>query len=73
MQDEIAAIKDACGDRILKVIVETCLLTDDEKVRMCDVVYRGGADYIKTSTGFSKGGATDHDVKLFCGACCSRT
>ena len=63
--DEIAAIKDACGDRILKVIVETCLLTDDEKVRMCDVVYRGGADYIKTSTGFSKGGATDHDVKLF--------
>ena len=65
VQDEIAAIKDACGDRILKVIVETCLLTDSEKVRMCDVVYRGGADYIKTSTGFSKGGATDHDVKLF--------
>ena len=65
VQDEIAAIKDACGDRILKVIVETCLLTDDEKVRMCDVVYRGGADYIKTSTGFSKGGATDHDVTLF--------
>ena len=54
VQDEIAAIKDACGDRILKVIVETCLLTDS-----------GGADYIKTSTGFSKGGATDHDVKLF--------
>ena len=65
VQDEIAEIKDACGDRILKVIVETCLLTDSEKVRMCDVVYRGGADYIKTSTGFSKGGATDHDVKLF--------
>ena len=62
---EIKAIKEVCGDHILKVIIETCLLTDDEKIRMCDIVTRSGADYIKTSTGFSTGGATFDDVKLF--------
>ncbi len=61
---EIATLKAACGDKILKVIIETCLLTDDEKVRMCKIVTKAGADYIKTSTGFSKGGATLDDVKL---------
>ena len=63
--EEIRAIKKACGDRILKVIIETCLLTDDEKIKMCHVVSQSGADFIKTSTGFSTGGATFSDVKLF--------
>ena len=63
--DEIRAIKAACDGRILKVIIETCLLTDDEKIALCDVVSRAGADYIKTSTGFSTAGATPHDVALF--------
>ena len=63
--NEIKAIKAACGDHILKVIIETCLLTDEEKVVMCDLVTRAGADYIKTSTGFSKAGATFADVELF--------
>ncbi len=63
--EEIRAIKEACGDHILKVIIETCLLTDAEKIRMCDIVTRSGADFIKTSTGFSTGGATFEDVKLF--------
>ena len=62
--DEIKKIKQACGDKILKVIIETCLLTEDEKLRMCKIVTQAGADYIKTSTGFSKAGATLEDVKL---------
>ena len=62
---EIKAIKAACGDKILKVIIETCLLTDEEKVMMCKIVSASGADYIKTSTGFSTAGATFDDVKLF--------
>lgn len=63
--DEIKALKRVCGEKILKVIIETCLLTDDEKVTMCDLVTKAGADYIKTSTGFSKAGATFADIKLF--------
>lgn len=62
---DIAAVKQAVGDKILKVIVETCLLTWQEKERMCDIVPEAGADYIKTSTGFSTGGATFEDVELF--------
>lgn len=62
--DEIRQIKAACGDKILKVIIETCLLSEDEKIRMCKVVTEAGADYIKTSTGFSSAGATLPDVKL---------
>ena len=65
VEREIAAIKKACKGKLLKVIIETCLLTDEEKVEMCHVVTRSGADYIKTSTGFSKAGATFHDVELF--------
>ncbi len=63
--DEIRKIKDACDGRILKVIIETCLLTDDEKIKMCELVTEAGADYIKTSTGFSTAGATFEDVELF--------
>ncbi len=63
--DEIKRIKAACDGRILKVIIETCLLTDDEKIKMCEIVSASGADYIKTSTGFSTAGATKEDVKLF--------
>ena len=62
---EIAAIKEACGDKILKVSIETCLLTDEEKIALCKCVSDSGADYIKTSTGFSKAGATFADVELF--------
>lgn len=62
---EINAVKAACDDRTLKVIIETCLLSEDEKIRMCDIVSRSGADYIKTSTGFSTGGATKADIALF--------
>lgn len=62
--DEIHQIKAACGEKILKVIIETCLLTEDEKLRMCKIVTDAGADYIKTSTGFSTAGATLDDVKL---------
>ena len=62
---EIKAVKEACGDRLLKVIIETCLLTDEEKIKMCEIVSASGAEYIKTSTGFSKGGATMEDVALF--------
>ncbi len=65
IRDEIAAIKAACGEKILKVIVETCLLTEEEKIRMCGIVTDAGADYIKTSTGFAGGGATFSDVALF--------
>ena len=63
--EEIKAVKLACAGRILKVIVETCLLTGEEKIKMCEIVSASGADYIKTSTGFSTGGATREDVKLF--------
>ena len=63
--EEITAVKAACGGRLLKVIIETCLLTDEEKIEMCRVVTESGADFIKTSTGFSKAGATFHDVELF--------
>ncbi len=63
--EEIAAIKKACKGRLLKVIIETCLLTDEEKVALCKCVSDSGADYIKTSTGFSKAGATFADVELF--------
>ncbi len=62
---ELKALKEACGEKILKVIIETCLLTDDEKIKMCEIVTASGADYIKTSTGFSTGGATREDVALF--------
>ena len=62
---EIAALKQACGQHILKVIVETCYLTEDEKAEVCACVTQGGADYIKTSTGFGTGGATLADVELF--------
>ena len=62
---EIQAVKAACGGKLLKVIIETCLLTDEEKIRMCAIVSQSGAEYIKTSTGFSTGGATFHDVELF--------
>ena len=62
---ELKALKEACGDKILKVIIETCLLTDEEKIKMCELVTLSGADYIKTSTGFSTGGATREDVALF--------
>ena len=65
VKEEIRALKEACGDHILKVIIETCLLTDDEKIRMCRIVTESGADYIKTSTGFSKAGATFADIELF--------
>ncbi|MCR4740245.1 MAG: deoxyribose-phosphate aldolase [Lachnospiraceae bacterium] len=63
--DEIKEIKKVCGDRILKVIVETCLLDEKEKIKMCGIVTQAGADYIKTSTGFSTNGATFKDVELF--------
>lgn len=62
---EIKAIKASCQGRILKVIVETCLLTEAEKIKLCELVTKSGADYIKTSTGFSTGGATREDVALF--------
>ena len=62
--EEIRAIKAVCGEKILKVIIETCLLTEDEKLRMCRIVTESGADYIKTSTGFSTAGATREDVAL---------
>ena len=65
IEEEIRTLKKACGSKILKVIIETCLLTDEEKKAMCKVVTAAGADYIKTSTGFSKAGATFEDIKLF--------
>lgn len=65
LEEEIRTLKAACGERILKVIIETCLLTEEEKIKMCEIVTKAGADYIKTSTGFSTGGATFEDVKLF--------
>lgn len=63
--NEIKAIKSSCNGKLLKVIIETCLLTDEEKIKMCEIVSESGADYIKTSTGFSTGGATKEDIKLF--------
>ena len=65
VEDEIRRIKAAAGDKILKVIIETCLLTDEEKIAMCEIVTRAGADFIKTSTGFSTAGATFADIELF--------
>ena len=65
IREEIAAVKKACKGKLLKVIIETCLLTDEEKIALCKAVSDSGADYIKTSTGFSKAGATFHDVQLF--------
>lgn len=65
IESEIQAVRKACEGKTLKVIIETCLLTDEEKIALCGVVSRSGADYIKTSTGFSKGGATLHDIELF--------
>ncbi len=65
IENEIKAIKTVCRNKILKVIIETCLLTEEEKIKMCEIVDKSGADYIKTSTGFSSGGATFEDIKLF--------
>ena len=65
LRREIEAVKEACQGRVLKVIIETCLLTEEEKIRMCGIVTEAGADFIKTSTGFSRAGATFEDVKLF--------
>ena len=62
---EIRAVKTSCGEKILKVIIETCLLTDEEKIKLCEIVSDSGADFIKTSTGFAGGGATREDVALF--------
>ena len=65
VEKETRTLKDACGGNVLKVIIETCLLTEEEKVKMCEVVTNSGADFIKTSTGFSTSGATFADVALF--------
>ncbi|MBQ9143166.1 MAG: deoxyribose-phosphate aldolase [Lachnospiraceae bacterium] len=65
VEEEIRTVKTACGEHILKVIIETCYLTEEEKIAMCKAVTNAGADYIKTSTGFGTGGATVEDVKLF--------
>ena len=65
--EEIRAVKAACSGKLLKVIIECCFLTDDEKIKMCEIVTASGADYIKTSTGFGGGGATREDVALFAG------
>lgn len=65
IQDEICAVKAACNGKILKVIIETCLLSEEEKIKMCQIVTAAKADYIKTSTGFSKAGATREDVAVF--------
>lgn len=65
IEEEIKALKAVCGENILKVIVETCFLTEEEKIKMCETVTSAGADYIKTSTGFGGGGATFEDIELF--------
>lgn len=65
VREEIRTLKKVCGDHVLKVIVETCFLSEEEKIAMCEVVTSAGADYIKTSTGFGTGGATVEDVRLF--------
>ena len=64
LEEEIRQIHEACGGKILKVIIETCLLTEEEKIKMCEIVTKAGAEYIKTSTGFSAAGATFADVEL---------
>lgn len=64
IENEIRAVHDACNGRVLKVIIETCLLTEEEKIKMCEIVTAAGAEYIKTSTGFSTGGATPDDIVL---------
>ena len=64
ISDEIKRIRDVCGEKILKVIIETCLLTEEEKIKMCEIVTKAGAEYIKTSTGFSTAGAVFADVEL---------
>ncbi|MDD7593025.1 MAG: deoxyribose-phosphate aldolase [Peptoniphilaceae bacterium] len=64
VKQDIQAVKDVCGERVLKVILETCLLTDEEKKRACELAVAAGADFVKTSTGFSTGGATVEDVRL---------
>lgn len=64
LEEEIRRLKEICGSKILKVIIETCLLTDDEKVRACQIAKKAGADFVKTSTGFSTGGAKVEDVRL---------
>lgn len=65
IENEIRTLKAVCKDKILKVIIETCFLTDEEKIKMCEIVTNAGADYIKTSTGFGGAGATFDDIKLF--------
>lgn len=65
IEEEIRVLKEACGEKILKVIIENCLLSEEEKIKMCEVVTKAGADFIKTSTGFSTGGATLEDIELF--------
>ncbi len=65
VEQEIKTLKKACGQKVLKVIIETCFLTEEEKIKMCKIVTNAGADYIKTSTGFGGGGATFEDIKLF--------
>ena len=67
IEEEIRRIKHACGSHILKVIIETCLLIEEEKIRMCEIVTKAGADFIKTSTGFGGAGATFEDIRLFSG------
>ena len=67
IEEEIVTLKKICGENVLKVIIETCFLTDEEKTKMCEIVTRAGADYIKTSTGFGGGGATFSDIELFSG------
>jgi deoxyribose-phosphate aldolase len=64
VEDEIRSLKKACGSKVLKVIIETCLLTDEQKVRACQLAVAAGADFVKTSTGFSTGGANVHDIAL---------
>ena len=65
IEEEIRTLRAVCGEKILKVIIEACLLTEEEKIKMCEIVTKAGADYIKTSTGFSTAGATFEDIKLF--------
>lgn len=65
VEDEIRTLKEVCGSNILKVIIETCYLTEEEKIKMCEVVTKAGADFIKTSTGFGTNGATKEDLELF--------
>jgi len=65
IEEEIRSIKEVCKDHILKVIIETCFLNEEEKIKMCEIVTKAGADFIKTSTGFGTGGATEEDIQLF--------